>query len=297
MTQQMTIAVFTKNNTNPAYAAARLAADLVAREAGARTIHYVPETPDDVGQQKVLVERALQDRPDAVVFVPVDDVRMVEDAAKFAAARIPVVVAINRMQGEFVTFVGSDDVAVGYISARALLKDLGGEGKIVAIDGPPAAPTSRDRTKGVRQALAEFPAIELLGTAVGMNDRPEASRVMAGMLAKHPRIDGVWAANDVMAYGVLDALGEAGRMAKLVGINGLSEAVDNIEKGTMLATVDFSAFKICRLATQAALRHLRGERVPPAITVPVVLIDKSNYAAWKLPVEQRPCPTWEEVVR
>ena len=57
------VAVFTKNNTNPAYAAARLAADLVAGEAGARTIHYVPETPDDVGQQKVLVERALKLNP------------------------------------------------------------------------------------------------------------------------------------------------------------------------------------------------------------------------------------------
>src|SRR5277367_1856851 len=73
MPQARTLAVFTKNRVNPAYAAARLAADRVAAEAGARTMHYVPETPDDVSQQKVLVGEALANRPDAVVFVPTDD--------------------------------------------------------------------------------------------------------------------------------------------------------------------------------------------------------------------------------
>src|SRR5262245_61721649 len=145
MTRPFTIAVFTKNNTNPAYAAARLAADLVVAKAGARTVHYVPEKPDDVDQQKALVVEALKVRPDAVVFVPVADVKMVEDAAKLAAARVPVVVCIKRMPGEFLTFVGSDDVEVGYTAAKALFQDLAGKGSIVTIDGPPAAPTSRDR--------------------------------------------------------------------------------------------------------------------------------------------------------
>ena len=99
MSPPFTLAVFTKNRVNPAYAAARLAADRVAAEAGARTVHYVPETPDDVGQQKALVGEALAARPDAVVFVPVDDRQMVPDVARFAAAGIPVVVCINRMEG------------------------------------------------------------------------------------------------------------------------------------------------------------------------------------------------------
>jgi ribose transport system substrate-binding protein len=296
MTRPTTIAVFTKNDTNPAYAAARLAADLAAAEAGARTVHYVPKKPDDVDQQKALVAEALKLRSDAVVFVPVDDVKLVEDVAKFGAAGIPVVVCINRMAGEFVTFVGSDDVEVGYIAAKALFEGLGGKGGIVTIDGPPVAPTSRDRILGVQRALAEFPGVELLGSAVGMNQRREGRLAMAELLARHPRLDGVWASNDVMAFGVLEALDEARRTAKVVGVNGLGEAIDNVATGRMLATVDFSAFKICRFGTMAVLRHLRGERVPPSITVPTMLIDKSNCAAWKLPIEQRPCPMWEELV-
>ena len=121
MARPLTLAVFTKNRVNPAYDAARLAADRVAAEAGAPTIHYVPETPDDVGQQKALVSEALAAPPDAVLLNPTDDVPMAEDLARFAAAGIPVALFINRMTGKALTFVGSDDVAVGYTAAKALI--------------------------------------------------------------------------------------------------------------------------------------------------------------------------------
>lgn len=293
MAKPTTIAVFTKNRVNPAYAAARLAADRVAAEVGARTVHYVPQTPDHVGQQKALVGQALAAVPDAVVFVPVDDVQMVMDVESFAAAAIPVVVCINRMAGRFVSFVGSDDVAVGYTAAKALIEGLGGAGRIVALEGTPVAPTSRDRTIGLRQALAEAPGIKLLGLGTGYFQQPPAQAETARLLAEHAEIDGVWAANDLMAFGALEALQAAGRTAKLVGVNGLAAAIDHIERGTMLASVDFSAFAI---ATRAALRHLAGETVPASIMVPAVLIDRSNFQQWKVPVALRPCPTWEEIV-
>ena len=65
-----------------------------------------------------------------------------------------------------------------------------------------------------------------------------------------------------MAFGALDALAEAGRSAKVVGINGLPGGIEHIERGTMLASVDFSAFNIAAIAARAALRHLGGEPVP-----------------------------------
>ena len=79
--------------------------------------------------------------------------------------------------------------------------------------------------------------------------------------------------------------------------NGLDEAIANVQSGRMLATVDFSAFKICRFAAEAALRHLLGQPVPREISVPTTLIDRSNVEQWTLPVEQRPCPAWDEIVR
>jgi ribose transport system substrate-binding protein len=296
MTRPFTLAVFTKNRVNPAYAAARLAADRVAADAGARTMHFVPQTPDDVGQQKALVGEALAAVPDAVVFVPVDDRQMVPDLARFAAAGIPVVTCINRMDGKVVSFVGSDDVAVGHTAAGALIAALGGSGRIVAIEGTPAAPTSRDRTVGLKKALAETPAVRLVGSGVGYFQQAPAREEMARLLAEHAEIEGVWTSNDVMAFGALEALAAVGRTARMVGVNGLPEAIANIERGTMQATVDFSAFNIAGIAAQAALRHLQGEPVPASIMVPAALIDATNLERWKVPYAVRPTPVWEEIV-
>src|SRR5476651_444860 len=86
---QMTIAVFTKNLTNPAYEAFRIAADKVAGATGVKIQHYVPKQPDNVDEQKAMVEQALKDRPDAVIFIPVDDVAMIPSVQKLNEAKIP----------------------------------------------------------------------------------------------------------------------------------------------------------------------------------------------------------------
>lgn len=292
-----TLAVFTKNRLNPAYDAARKAADRVAAETGARTVHYVPEKPDDVGEQKALVTEALAAKPAGVVFNPTDDQAMLEDLARFQAAGIPVAVFINRMAGPALTFVGSDDVAIGRSVAKALIDGLGGKGRIVALDGTPSAPTARDRGKGLRQTVAEHPGIELIDARVGYLQRAPAKEAMDQLLAAHPQIDGVWTANDMMAFGALDALAAAGRSAEVVGVNGLPEAVANIERGSMLATADFSALNIAAIAARAVLRHLDGRDVPKEIMVPADLIDRSNIDRWKVPMIDRPCPAWDEMVR
>ena len=292
-----TLAVFTKNRLNPAYDAARLAADRVAAESGARTIHYVPDTPDDVGEQKALVTEALAARPAGVVFNPTDDRQMAEDLARFAAAGIPVAVFINRMTGPALTFVGSDDVAIGHGVAKALIDGLGGKGRIVALDGTPTAPTARDRGKGLRQAVAEHPGIELLAARVGYLQRAPAREAMAELLAAHPRDR---RRMDRQRHdGVRRGRCPRGRWParQVVGVNGLPEAIANIQRGTMLATADFSALNIAAIATRAVLRHLGGQPVPSEIMVPAALIDRGNIEQWTVPMAERPCPAWDEIVR
>lgn len=297
MKQPFTLAVFTKNRVNPAYDAARLAVDRIAAEAGARTVHYVPVTPDHVAEQKTLVAEALAARPDGVLFNPTDDAAMAEDVARFAAAGIPVGVFINRMSAPVLTFVGSDDVRIGHAVAQALIRGLGGNGRIVALDGTPGARTARDRTEGLKRAVSESPGIELVGSRIGYLQEMPARAAMAELLQAHPRIDGVWTANDVMAFGALRALQDAGRTATVVGINGLPAAIEHIERGTMLASADFSAFNIAAIVAQAMLRHLAGQPVPAEIMVPAELIDRSNCHRWKVPFEQRPIPAWTDFVR
>ena len=294
---QMTIAVFTKNSTNPAYESFRIGADRVAQAAGARTVHYVPNKPDNIEEQKAFVEQVLKDRPDVVIFIPVDDVAMIEPVRRLTEANIPVVVAGNALPGRFVTFVGADDVEIGYRQARYLFDKLGGKGRIVVIEGVPAAPTNRDRLRGYQRAFAETPGIVVLGTGAGNYQQPDGKRVMAKFLQEHAQIDAVLSANDSMALGALEALKEAGRTTTVIGINGILDAVRQIEAGKILASVDFNMFKIGCTATRAAVRYLKGEPVPEKVMLPAEIIDKTNYKAWLVPVGERPCPEWTDVVR
>ena len=295
--EKMTIAVFTKNLTNPAYEAFRIAADQVARAAGARVVHYVPKQPDNVDEQKAMVEQVLKDRPDAVVFIPVDDVAMIDSVKKLNEAKIPIVLASNPLPGNFVTFVGADDFEIGYRESRYLFEHLGGKGKIVVIEGTPVAPTNRERVRGYKRAFAEYPGIEVLGSGIGNYQQPDAKRVMEKFLAEHKQIDAVLSANDGMALGALEALKEANRTSVVIGINGILPAVKLIETGAILASVDFNMFKIGCTATRAALRYLKGEPLPDKIMLPAVIIDKANYKAWLVPVDQRSCPDWSEIVK
>jgi ribose transport system substrate-binding protein len=137
--QKMTIAVFTKNLTNPAYEAFRIAADKVAGATGAKIQHYVPKQPDNVDEQKAMVEQVLKDRPDAVIFIPVDDVAMIDSVKKLNEAKIPVVLVSNPLPGRFVTYVGADDFEIGYRQARYLFDKLGAKGRSTPCSRPMTA--------------------------------------------------------------------------------------------------------------------------------------------------------------
>jgi len=124
-----TIAVFTKNNTNPAYGAARLGADRTAQRLGARTRHYVPDTPDDIDEQLALIDAALAQRPDAVALVPVHPTAINAAIRKINAAGVPIMALINRFtDGGCVTFVGSEDYPLAAGIANYLIERLQGSG-------------------------------------------------------------------------------------------------------------------------------------------------------------------------
>ena len=292
------IAVFTKNRENPAYAAARLGADRAAAQCGARATHYVPATPDDPAEQTALLEQALAERPDAMVLVPVHPTAVNPAIGKVNAAGIPLVACINRLtEGRCVSFVGSEDYPLAFGIAAYLAQRLGGSGDVVIVEGPPESVTSLERVRAFRDACAAHPGIRIAGTCSGRYLREPAQRAMAALLGAAPRVDAILAANDVMALGALDALRAAGRSALLVGVNAIPEAIDAIKSGAMLATADFNAMNMAWLAVHCAVRHLRGEPVPPEIVLPVRIVDGSNCGLWDRPYGQRECTRWQDAVR
>lgn len=293
-----TIAVFTKNRSNPAYDGARLGADRVAAQFGARTIHYVPRKPDDVDEQIALIERAIADRPDAAVFVPVHETAVNAGILGLNAAGIPLFNLIApTTAGERVTFIGSDDEALAAAITHRVAAELKGRGRVAVLEGAAASPTSRKRSAGIAAALACYPEITTAASVCCDYQRDVARRAMSQLAGNGCQFDAVIAANDTMALGALDALAQSGRNCAVVGVNAIPEAIEAIKRGRMLATADFDAMKMACIATEAALRHLRGEAVPPRITLPVQVVDASNCSHWDRPYASREIPSWSNVMR
>lgn len=286
-----TIAVFTKNLTNPYFQAVRIGAESSAKALNAKVLQYVPTKPDSIPEQLSQVEDVIVKKPDAIVFVPVDYKAMVPAVEKINQANIPVVNITDRIaSGKLVAYVGADDYNIGLATARYLLKAIGGKGNVIILEGVKGSLTNIDRVRGFKDALKEFPNVKLLASQPANYQRLQALQVMENLLQSHPQVDGILAANDPMAVGALEALDGANRKALVVGINGSKEAVELVKSGKLLATGDFNGFIQGCLGVEIAVRNLRREPTPTEIILKPVVIENANYQAHETPVEQRQCP-------
>ena len=293
----MKIAVFTKNRINPAYAAARMGAAKVAQRFGAETLDFVPETPDDVDQQIRLIDEALEQGPDAFVLAPVHPTRVDGALRRIEKAGVPLCAFVNPVRAvKSVTFAGSDDYALGSAVASYLYRHLGGNGTVLLLSGPAESATSGPRVRAFQDAAREFPGIRLAGPLMAAFHRAPAREQTARWIEREAPFDAILAANDVMALGALDAVRAARRSTVAAGVNAIPEAVTEIKAGLMLATADFNAMQMAATATECAIRHLRGERVPEKIDLPAEVVDRGNCRRWDLPYEQRAIRTLAEVL-
>jgi ribose transport system substrate-binding protein len=292
------LAMFTKNRENPAYAAARLGAERVAARMNAHVTHYVPVVPDSVSEQRAFVDQAMAANPYAVLFVATDAEAMIPSIKKLNAARIPVFSFVNRLLGgERVCHVGSDDVALAESICNYLILNNNLSWRVLVLAGTPGSMSGRDRLTGFARAFAAYPQVTRVADVPGEFLHSAARREMARVLNQDMAFDAILAANDAMALGAIDALEAAGKpLPPIVGVNAVPDAIAAIKTGKLLATASFDAMKMACLATEAAVRHLRGENVPDDITLPVEIVDRANCEAWDVPFEKRALPVWDATV-
>jgi ribose transport system substrate-binding protein len=283
----------TKNYTNPAYDGARLGVDRMLARLGGTAKHFAPRAPDDVDEQRVLLERAIDERPEAIIAFPTHPTALNPTLRRAKDVGIALFFCVSRADGvDAVSYVSSDNYSPAAAVAERLFQRLGGAGNVAILEGHPNAATSAPRTRGFYDTAARWPSIGIVDCRRGDFQREEGRIAMAAMLAQRSDIDGVLAANDFMALGALEAMEAAGRSMPIVGINAIPEGIDAIKNGRLLATASFDAMKMACIAAEAAARHLRGEAVPPLITLPADIVDAGNFMAWDLPYAERPLPEW-----
>ena len=291
-----TVAVFTKNQTNPFFESIRVGAANAAKATGVKIIQYVPIKPDSIPEQLSQVEDAIVKKPNALLFTPVDYKALVPAIEKVNAAGIPVTGLTDKLAGgQFVSFIGVEDYRLGLETGQSLLKAMGGKGNVVVLEGVKGAISSTDRVRGFTDALKEFPNAKIVAMQPANYQRLQALQVMENIMQSYPQIDGVLAANDAMATGVVEAMSAANRKAMVAGINGSQEAIDLIKAGKMHATGSSDPFMQGCLGMLTTVRALRKMPVKKELMVTPVIIDSANYKQYDVPVTSRSCPKIEDV--
>jgi ribose transport system substrate-binding protein len=292
-----TIAVFTKNQ-GPIFAALRAGAAVAAKNLGVQLVNYVPSTADSVSEQNKLVDDAIKDKPDAIVFVPVKFTEADGAVKKINAAQIPLINANEPLvNANIVGYVGTNDVSLARETGRYLLKAMNGSGNVVILDGPDKSFSAEGRGQGFRDVIKEFPNVKLLDGKTGNYQRAQAKQVVAGFLSKLAHVDGILAANDPMAMGAVDALKAAKQKALVVGINASREVMDFIKSDDIVGSGDYDTFAQGCLAVEMAVRAIHKEDVPRELILKPTVIDKTNYAPFDQPLDKRECPTLSNVDR
>ncbi len=201
-------------------------------------------------------------------------------------AGIPVFLVDRRANVDeslYVSFIGTDFIYEGGEAGKWLARKMGGKANIVELQGTTGSAPMIDRRKGFAAAIAEFPGMKVLDSQSGDFRRSGGKQVMEAFLKKHgDTIDAVFAHNDDMALGAIQAIEEAGRKPgediTVVSIDGVKDAFIAIIDGTLSCTVECNAL-LGPTVFDALEKFQKGEVVPKRIVAADKVFDSSNAAA------------------
>lgn len=262
---------------NPFFVTLRDGAQSAADEAGAELI--VSDAQNDTAQQQDDIQNFVTQQVNVILVNPVDSDAVVPAIEAANQANIPVI-ALDRgaSGGELATTIASDNVQGGNLAGEELIR-LVGSGSVAQLEGTPGADPARDRGQGFQDAIDAQSTVEVVASQSANFDRGEGLNVAENILQANPDIAGIFAQNDEMALGAVQALGDnAGDDVKVVGFDAIEDALSAIQDGTMNATVAQQPAEIGSLGVENAISVINGESVEEDIPVEVQLVTPENVS-------------------
>ncbi|ADA67855.1 MULTISPECIES: ribose ABC transporter substrate-binding protein RbsB [Thermotoga] len=242
---------------NPFFVTLRDGAVEAAEKLGIELI--VLDAQDNPAKQLNDIEDLIQKKVDLIIVNPTDSDAIVSAVESANEAGIPVI-TVDRASngGKVVCHIASDNVEGGRMAARYIAKVLNGKGKVVELVGIPGTSAARDRGKGFEEELAKYPGLQLVAKQTANFNRAEGLTVMENILEAHPDIDAVFAQNDEMALGAIEAIKAAGKLDDIivVGFDAIPDAIEAIKKGEMEATIAQQPYLMGQLAVTKAFEYL-----------------------------------------
>lgn len=258
---------------NPFFVTLKDGAEAAAKAAGVQLV--VVDAQDDAAKEATNIEDLIQQGVSALLINPTDADAIVPSIEKANAANIPVF-TIDRgaAGGVVVSHIASDNVAGGKMAAEFLCNALGSKGKVVELEGIAGTSAARDRGAGFNDYMsANCTGVEIVAKQTANFDRAEGLTVFENILQAQPEVNGVFAHNDEMILGAIEAAAAANRTGiTFVGFDAVDDAVAAVKGGTLAATVAQQPAEIGKLGVETALSFLKGDKVEASIPVNLALV-------------------------
>ncbi|MGM9974445.1 MAG: ribose ABC transporter substrate-binding protein RbsB [Clostridiaceae bacterium] len=245
----------------------------------AKELNYelvVLDSSNDAAKERSNVEDLVQQGVGVLIINPTDSDAVVNAITVANDAKIPVI-TVDRASngGEIASHIASDNVAGGELAGEFLAEQLQGKGKVVELQGIPGASATNERGKGFHNIVDKEKGIEIVASQTANFDRQEGLNVMENIIQGNDEINGLFAHNDEMALGALNALKSAGMEdVVVIGFDGGDDAVAAVNSGEMAATVAQQPDLMGSLAIENAVKLIKGESVEKEIPVDLKLIVK-----------------------
>lgn len=257
--------------SNPFFVSLR---DVIVEEAEAKGMEIiVVNSQDDPATEISNIEDLIQQGVDILLINPTDSSAVSSAVQSANNANIPVI-TIDRSadQGEVETLITSDNVAGGEMAAAFILDQLGEDAKVAELEGVSGASATRERGEGFHRIADE--KLDVVASQPADFDRIKGLNVMENTLQGNNDVEAVFAHNDEMALGAVEAIQAAGKDVIVVGFDGIEDALNAVEAGDLTATIAQQPDLMGQEAITAAEKVLSGEEVEDIIKVPLDLVTK-----------------------
>ena len=230
------------------------------------------------------VEDLIIKKVDAVLLVPIEVKALIPAVEDLNRAKIPVATVDRRIEDsslDILVHVGADNVEGGRQAARYLGKLLNGKGNLVEIEGTPGSSPARDRGRGFNEVLQkEFPNMKVIFRQTADFRRADGMNLMENIIQSGKSFDAVFAHNDDMILGALEALKarSGGKKVITMGFDAIEDALDAVEEGALNGTVEQFPGKQAATALDTLVESLRTGKAPASKAIWVVpkVITKAN---------------------
>lgn len=280
--QKPVVALVVKTLNHPFFIDMQRGAEEAAKAAGVELIVQAAEREIDVERQMQIIENLIQRKVSALVVAPSGSREIVPVVVKANRAGIPVLVVDTRVDapalqaagGKTTTFIGSDNYEGGKLAGEFLVQKMGGQARIAVLEGIPGHETGDSRLRGFRDALKGSPGMVIVASQPANWERDQGYNVFQNIMQAHPGVNALFAANDLMALGALEAIAVGGKAGTItvVGFDAMDEARAAVKKGAMAGTVAQDPAQMGRVGVEWAARVLKGEIPPADISVPIQFV-------------------------